>query len=367
MLWKPQSVTEKGMRKFRTKELTLIAALTAIEIVLSRFLSINAWNIKIGFSFVPIAVAAIILGPIEAGTVAALGDFIGALLFPIGAYFPGFTLTAFLTGLCFGFFLNNKRDSLRILIAVGINQLFLSLLLNSLWISILYGSPFVPLLGTRIIQCAVLFPLQFVVVLLLSKSRLLGSMLASLISDKKKDLRREIMSISKSMDEETRAGSDRAIFENIVDMPEYKKAGTVFTYVSVDSEIDTRALLERILSDGKCLCVPRIYGKKMEIKEVSDIYALTPGTFNIPEPPEDAVSVEPDEIDLSVIPCAACNKKGERLGRGGGYYDRFLKDYKGVAAVVCRESLMRDKLPLEEHDVPVAIVVTDKTVYRSGT
>lgn len=355
------------MKKFRTKELTLIAALTAIEIVLSRFLSINAWNIKIGFSFVPIAVAAIILGPVEAGIVAALGDFVGAILFPIGAYFPGFTFTAFLTGLCFGLFLSKKRSSLRILLAVAINQLVLSLLLNSLWISVLYGSPYLPLLGTRLIQCAVLFPLQFVIILLLAKSNLCRSMLASLISDRKKGMRREMMGLSRALDAEERAASDRAIFENIVAMPEYKKAGTVFTYVSVDSEIDTRALLGKIVSDGKRLCVPLLSGKTMEIKSVSDISQLSPGTYSIPEPPEDAVSVEPGEINLSIIPCASCNKKGERLGRGGGYYDRFLTDYEGIAAAVCRESLMRDKIPLEEHDVSVPIVVTDKTVYRSGT
>ena len=58
--------------KFNTRTLTSLALLTALEIVLSRFLSINAWNIKIGFSFVPIVVAALLFGPLEAGIVAAL-------------------------------------------------------------------------------------------------------------------------------------------------------------------------------------------------------------------------------------------------------------------------------------------------------
>ena len=94
---------------FSTRVLTTLALLTALEIVLSRFLSINAWNTKIGFSFVPIVAAAILYGPAAAGIVGALGDFIGAILFPIGAYFPGFTLTAFLTGCVFGLFLHRKE------------------------------------------------------------------------------------------------------------------------------------------------------------------------------------------------------------------------------------------------------------------
>ena len=85
------------MRTIRTKELITLGLLTAVEVVLSRFCSISAWNIKIGFSFVPIAIGGILFGPLGGGLVGALGDFIGAVLFPIGPYFPGFTLTAFLT------------------------------------------------------------------------------------------------------------------------------------------------------------------------------------------------------------------------------------------------------------------------------
>ncbi len=170
--------------RFSTRTLTTLAMLTAIEIVLSRFLSINAWNIKIGFSFVPIVVAAILYGPIAAGIVAALGDFLGAILFPIGAYFPGFTLTAFLTGCVFGFFLYRKEGEeeaggeqgerrqgwLRIIAAVGINQFILSLFLNTLWISILYGSPYGPLLATRIVQCLILAAVQLICIPLIEKA-----------------------------------------------------------------------------------------------------------------------------------------------------------------------------------------------------
>ena len=354
------------LKRFRTKELTLIAVLTAVEILLSRFLSVNAWNLKIGFNFVPIAVAAILLGSVEAGIVAALGDLIGAILFPIGAYFPGFTLTAFLTGVCFGLFLHKKRSPLRILAAVAIHQLLLSLLLNSLWISVLYGSPFLPLLGTRGIQWVVLFVLQFGVIWFISKNGACRSFISSFIADRKKELRRENQGRAKDMDEAERTECDKKIFAALVGLEEYKKAGTVFTYVSIDSEIDTRALLMRVLEDGKRLCVPRLSGKVMEIKEISGLSCLTPGTYNIPEPPAEAVDVRPEEIDFSVIPCVTCNRKGERLGRGGGYYDRFLKDYKGTAAAVCRESLMRNNIPLDEHDVNIPIVVTDKAVYKSG-
>ena len=81
--------------------------------------------------------AALLLGPLEAGIVGALADFLGALLFPIGAYFPGFTLTAFLMGLCYGLFLYREQKFWRVLVAVGVHQFVLSMLLNSLWLWII--------------------------------------------------------------------------------------------------------------------------------------------------------------------------------------------------------------------------------------
>ena len=146
-----------------------LAILVAMEIVLSRFLSINAWNIKIGFNFVPVVIAAMLYGPIGGAVVAALGDLLGALLFPIGAFFPGFTLTACLTGLVFGFFLHKSQTLPRIGGAVLINQGILSLCLNTLWISILYGSPYGPLFITRIVQTLILIAVQGVTIYAIAK------------------------------------------------------------------------------------------------------------------------------------------------------------------------------------------------------
>ena len=156
------------MPRFSTRTLTSMALLIALEIVLSRFLSISAWNTKIGFAFVPVVIAAILLGPLYAGIVGAAADFLGALLFTIGAYFPGFTLTAFLMGLCYGLFLYRSQSFPRILGAVAVHQLILSLLLNTLWISLLYGSPYAPLLLSRLPQCAILAAVQLAVIPLIA-------------------------------------------------------------------------------------------------------------------------------------------------------------------------------------------------------
>lgn len=165
-----KKIRVKENLSFDTKSIVIMGVLAAIEIILSRFLSINAWNIKIGFSFIPIAIAAILLGPLKGGIVAAISDFIGAILFPIGVYFPGFTLTAFFTGFVFGVFLYRNQSTIRIILAVSINQLIFSLVVNTFWISVLYGSPYGPLFLTRITQAAVLIPVQLIILRVLSKA-----------------------------------------------------------------------------------------------------------------------------------------------------------------------------------------------------
>ena len=152
------------MSKISFRTIARLGILLAAEIVLSRFLSISLWNIKIGFSFIPIVIAAILFGPIPAAAVAALGDFLGAILFPVGPYYPGFTFTAFLTGTVYGLFLHKKQTFPRILFATLINQIPLSLFLNTLWISILYGKVYWPLFTSRIPQTAVLIAFQLLLI-----------------------------------------------------------------------------------------------------------------------------------------------------------------------------------------------------------
>ena len=98
---------EKKIR-ISVRDITLMAMLIAIEIVLSRFCSIQAWNVKIGFAFIAPVTAAILMGPAQAAVVAGVADVLGTLMFPIGPYFPGFTLNSCLNGLVWGLFLHKQ-------------------------------------------------------------------------------------------------------------------------------------------------------------------------------------------------------------------------------------------------------------------
>lgn len=157
------------MKKMNTRMITTIGVLIAIEVVLSRFMSINLWSNKIGFAFVPCALCAILFGVGPTVVLEILADLLGATLFPSGSFFPGFTLTAALRGLSYGLLMHKKQTPLRILLVVVFNQLALGLVLNTLWISILYGSAFGPLLITRAFQNVILIPVEFVIITAIAK------------------------------------------------------------------------------------------------------------------------------------------------------------------------------------------------------
>ncbi|MFV0496968.1 MAG: folate family ECF transporter S component [Candidatus Fimivivens sp.] len=153
------------MRSKSAFKIANIALLIALQIVLSRFLSISTPIVKIGFSFIPLSMVAMLYGPFYATAGAAIADIIGAVLFPIGVYFPGFTLTAALTGLTYGLILYQKPKSWgRILLAVLIIGGVLHLGLNTFWLQMTTGKAYMALLVPRIIKTIAMVPIKVLLI-----------------------------------------------------------------------------------------------------------------------------------------------------------------------------------------------------------
>ena len=131
----------KTARTIDVRQLTVSALLIALDVVFTRVLAINTQLMKIGLGFTAVALSAMLYGPYWAALTAALGDLIGALLFPTGAYFPGFTVTAALTGLIFGLYLYRREKGwLRAFFAALTNCFFITLILNTLMIAVFFRS-----------------------------------------------------------------------------------------------------------------------------------------------------------------------------------------------------------------------------------
>lgn len=160
----------------KSKKTILAALLLAMFIILDRLITINTQFLTINLSLIPIMLTGMILGWKYGILVGALGDLIGAIFWPFGAYFPGFTISVGLSGLVFGLFLyetpNKEKKYFKIkaiistLIVVGI----INLLLNSLWLNIMYGKAYTYYIGIRAVTQAVEFPLYVGTIIILEKT-----------------------------------------------------------------------------------------------------------------------------------------------------------------------------------------------------
>ncbi|HNW04980.1 MAG TPA: folate family ECF transporter S component [Oscillospiraceae bacterium] len=156
------------MKKYDVQAVVFTAVLAALDVVLTRFCSINTLSVKIGFGFVPAAVCGILFGPFWAAVCAGIGDLAGALLFPVGAYSPLFTASAALSGAIWGSFLHKREITKKEIATASLATLTLvTLCLNTLFIHFLYGVPFTQLFAVRVMEAIIMFAVQNTVLRLL--------------------------------------------------------------------------------------------------------------------------------------------------------------------------------------------------------
>ena len=154
----------------KTQTLVRAAVLVAVQVVLARYLSINTQLLRIRFAFITVYVAAMLYGPVWAAAVDGTADIIGALLWPTGPYVPHFTISAALSGACYGLFLHRKELKwYHAVIPVVIGNLLINTVLNTYWLKLLYGYGFLGLLPTRAWKNAIMIPVQVAAIYLLKK------------------------------------------------------------------------------------------------------------------------------------------------------------------------------------------------------
>lgn len=173
-------------------------------------------------------------------------------------------------------------------------------------------------------------------------------------------LRRDLQ----GMDEGALYRSEQALFEAFLALPALTRAKTVLLYYGVGRELQSGSLLPLLWAMGKQVAFPRcLDGQQMEARLVREVAELLPGAFGIPEPTEQCPRIPKAELDLILVPALCCDRTRNRLGQGGGYYDRYLADYAGVSVSLCRATLLQERLPREEFDQPLDCVLTETEIF----
>lgn len=188
------------------------------------------------------------------------------------------------------------------------------------------------------------------------------------LGKQKKALREELLARIDAFPADYLEESDGAILTNILSHPAYERAERLMVYFSVGKEVSTLPVIAHALAFGKRVALPRCAGGgKMNALFVDPdgLSGLVPSRFGIPEPGEGEIA-DPASFDLILVPALAFSRDGTRLGRGGGYYDRYLARAGGFTMGLCRGKLFYGALPGESHDIRVDCVVTEAGAFAAG-
>ena len=177
-----------------------------------------------------------------------------------------------------------------------------------------------------------------------------------MIAPDKREIRRSVRAEIKNLSLEERESLSAQIFNKIEAMPEVQSASVVALFASLHDEPQTANIIEK-LSREKRIVLPRIKGEEMDFYDMAE--GLCEGAFGIMEPTA-TTPIEPSEIDLMIVPGVAFTRDGARLGRGKGFYDKYLasEGFRAYTIGVCYPCQVLDELPTEPHDRTL-----DRVVY----
>jgi 5-formyltetrahydrofolate cyclo-ligase len=183
------------------------------------------------------------------------------------------------------------------------------------------------------------------------------------LAERKRELRRSVLRRRDSLPEDARRAKSRAIAGRLMALSEIRSARTVMAFWSFGSEVDTAALIEALHRAGKRVVLPRVEGNDLAAAVYAPGDPTAAASFGAMEPTSAEV-VRPNEIDLVIAPGVAFDRRGGRVGYGGGFYDRFLRTVGAdvLAIAVAFAVQVVDEVPRAEHDRLMDMLVTEDDV-----
>ena len=188
------------------------------------------------------------------------------------------------------------------------------------------------------------------------------SAVRSTTAEEKRALRAAVRAQLSALTDRERQESDEKLFCRFLALPQVEAAETIFAFWGIPGkEPDTARLIKKLIGAGKTVCLPRMLpGHRMEVRRYLPQYPMKEADFGILEPdPALCPVVEREGIDLVLVPAACYDRRGYRLGFGGGYYDRWLAEFRGVTVGLCRQAVLQELVPIEVHDSRVDVLLTE--------
>lgn len=163
---------------------------------------------------------------------------------------------------------------------------------------------------------------------------------------------------------EIRNSASRRICDFLLQLPDYATAQNIALYAADKGEVDLRSFFERCGADARSCFFPEVVGGNLDFRQITTWSDLVPGTYGILAPQKTAALLNPAQCELIVVPGVAFDRQGNRLGRGKGFYDRYLPNVGGLRVGVCFDACLVEALPNEPHDVRMDVLITESGVMR---
>ena len=183
----------------------------------------------------------------------------------------------------------------------------------------------------------------------------------------KKLLRNSVLNIRDSLDSYVKESLDYEIYNKLINSDLYINAKNIFIYLSFGSEVETKSIINKSLDDGKKVYIPKIYKKDKSMKAIrlKSFNELEENSMGILEPINDSDFIDKEDIDLILVPGVVFDLLGNRVGYGGGYYDRYLQEIKQIEnkVALAYDIQIVDKLQAEIHDIKIDYLITN-TIFR---
>lgn len=179
-------------------------------------------------------------------------------------------------------------------------------------------------------------------------------------------LRTSTLDARRRLTADERREAAAAVVERLLGIDEVRRARTVLLYAAMRDEVDLTALVGPLRGRGARTLFPRVRGERLELVAASDLLTLQLGHRGVREPAGPAI--DPGVVDVALVPGTAFDPHGGRLGLGGGHYDRLLPELaeNALRVGVCFACQVVPRVPREEHDEVVDLVVTERARYTTG-
>lgn len=186
--------------------------------------------------------------------------------------------------------------------------------------------------------------------------------------DHKQLLRRQKLARRNNLSSEDRNLLSDKIFQQLKKLADFKNKECFFIYLHMRSEVETDPLVKYLLKKKRVVAVPvtDFIQRTMRAVEIKDLSHMRVGQYGIREPAYIEQNIDKMKIDCAIVPGAVFDKTGCRIGYGGGYYDRFFDGAHGALLKIgfAYDFQVEERIPQNEYDVPLDIIITDKGVWR---